>query len=144
MEPRVVIAEVGDGVNCADGRGLSGAVALGMSPAGDYLYVASRANTVAVFSRNTATGVLTQLAGTSGCIAEVGDGVTCADGRALVGLRGVVVSPDGASVYVAARDGNSLAIFSRNTTTGVLTQLGGTAGCVSSDGTAGTACRVEG
>jgi 6-phosphogluconolactonase (cycloisomerase 2 family) len=135
------VAEFGDNVNCADGRGLFGAVALAVSPDGNHVYVASRSNTVAAFARNGATGVLTQLSGTGGCIAESGDGVTCADGNALVGLRGIAISPDGKSVYVTARDGNAVAIFARNATTGVLTQLGGTAGCVSSDGTGGT-CAV--
>ena len=138
------IAENGDGVSCADGRGLAGAVAVVVSPDGNNVYVASRNNTVAIFSRNTTTGVLTQLSGTAGCIAETGDGVTCADGVALVGLRGIAISPDGKSVYVTARDGGAVAIFSRNTTTGVLTQLSGTAGCVSNDGTGGACVQVRG
>src|SRR5262245_56280331 len=138
------VAETGDGVTCADGRGLSGAVSIAVSPDGNHVYVASRNNTVAIFSRNSSTGVLTQLSGTAGCIAENGDGVTCADGVGLVGLRGITVSPDAKSVYVTARDGSSVAIFSRNTSTGVLTQLGGTAGCVSSDGTGGSCVQARG
>jgi 6-phosphogluconolactonase (cycloisomerase 2 family) len=131
------IAETGDGVSCADGTGLSGAVSLVVSPDGNNVYVASRDNTAAIFSRNTTTGALTQLSGTAGCIAETGDGVSCADGVALVGLRSIAISPDSNSVYVTARDGSAVAIFSRNTTTGALTQLSGTAGCVSNDGTGG-------
>src|SRR5215510_14046902 len=138
------IAENGDGVSCADGRGLSGAVSLVVSPDGNNVYVASRNNTVAIFSRNTTTGALTQLSGTPGCIAETGDGVSCADGVGMVGLRGIGISPDGKSVYVTARDGNAVAIFSRNTTTGVLTQLSGTAGCVSNDGTGGACVQGRG
>ena len=123
---------------------VAGAVALAVSPDGNHVYVASRANTMAVFARNTTTGVLTQLSGPAGCIAEVGDGVTCADGNALVGLRGITISPDGTSVYVTARDGSAVVVFARNPTTGVLTQLSGTAGCVSSDGTGGTCAQGRG
>ena len=132
------IAEVGDGITCADGRGLSGAVSLAVSPDGNHLYVASRGNSVAIFARNINTGVLSQLSGPAGCIAEVGDGVSCADGKALVAPRSIAVSPDGKSVYVTGRDSNAVAIFSRNATTGSLTQLSGTAGCVSNDGTGGS------
>jgi len=138
------IAENGDGVSCADGRGLGGAVAVVVSPDGNNVYVASRNNSVAIFSRNTTTGVLTQLSGTAGCISETGDGVTCADGVALMGLRGIGMSPDGKSVYVMARDSGAVAIFSRNTTTGVLTQLSGTAGCISNDGTGGACVQGRG
>ncbi|HVH26673.1 MAG TPA: beta-propeller fold lactonase family protein, partial [Vicinamibacterales bacterium] len=48
------------------------------------------------------------------------------------------MSPDGLHVFVASQDNNAVAAFARNTTTGALTQLSGTAGCVSEDGTGGT------
>ena len=132
------IAEVGDGVTCADGKGLDQAISVVVSPDGNHVYVASRVNAVAAFSRNPTTGVLTQLAGAAGCIAEVGDGVNCADGKGLAGPRAVAVSPDGKNVYVGSRDASSVAVFTRNSTTGALTQLGGVAGCVSETGTGGT------
>ena len=132
------ISEIGDGVTCGLGRALANALSVAVSPDGKHLYVASRnSNAVAVFSRNVTTGELTQLSGAAGCIAETGDGVTCTDGKAIVGPRVVTVSPDGKSVYVGSRDSNGVAIFSRNTTTGALTQLSGTAGCVSETGTGG-------
>src|SRR4029453_5473135 len=109
------VAANGDGVTCGQGRGLNGATWVAISPDGQHLYVASRdSHAVAVFARNPTTGVLTQLSGLAGCIAETGDGVTCSDGVALMGARTVVVSPDGTSVYLGARDSNAVAVFARN------------------------------
>jgi 6-phosphogluconolactonase (cycloisomerase 2 family) len=132
------IAELGNGVTCADGKGLDQAVSVVVSPDGNHVYVASRLNTLAAFSRNISTGVLTQLGGTAGCIAEIGDGVNCADGKGLVGPRALTISPDGKSLYVGSFDGDSVAVFDRNASSGALTQLGGVAGCVSETGTGGT------
>jgi hypothetical protein len=56
---------------------------------------------VTTFARNPTTGALTQLGGAAGCIAEVGNGVICADGKGLVEAVSVVVSPDLNHVYVA-------------------------------------------
>jgi len=73
-------------------------------------------------------GELTQLSGVSGCISEAGG--SCTLGRGLNGAGWVAISPDGNHVYVAAFDGSTVSVFSRNATTGVLTQLSGTAGCI--------------
>src|SRR5262249_42878074 len=128
--------EFGDGVTCADGRGLDGAVAIVVSLDGKHVYVASRGGAVAAFARNATTGVLTQFIGTAGCIDETG--VTgCSVGQALRGARTIAISPDGKHVYVGARDANAVAAFARDVITGVLTQLSGLAGCVSDDGTGG-------
>jgi DNA-binding beta-propeller fold protein YncE len=94
---------------------------------------------VAVFQRDTTTGALTQLAGTAGCVSQTGTGGTCVDGIALRGAISVVVSPDGKNVYVASVLSNAVAAFQRDTTTGALTQLAGSAACVREP--AG-ACRV--
>jgi 6-phosphogluconolactonase (cycloisomerase 2 family) len=86
---------------------------------------------------------LTQLAGTAGCIS--GDGSsdaglnTCAVGREIVGPESVTLSPDGKFVYVGSYEGAGstragLAVFSRNATTGKLTQVAGTGGCYTADG----------
>jgi 6-phosphogluconolactonase (cycloisomerase 2 family) len=132
------VSEVGDGVTCEVGRALANALSVALSPDGKHLYVASRnSNAVAVFSRNVNTGQLTQLSGAAGCIAETGDGVTCTDGKAIVGPRVVTVSPDGKNIYIGSRDGDAVAVFSRNRNSGALTQLSGTAGCVSETGTGG-------
>ena len=132
------VSETGDGITCAQGRALSVAASVAISPDGKHLYVASRdSNAVAVFSRNTTTGELTQLSGAAGCVAENGDGITCADGTGLHAAISLSVSPDGKNVYVASEESDAVVVFSRNTTTGALTQLSGTAGCVSETGTGG-------
>ena len=122
---------------CADGKALDAAVSVAISPDGKNVYVASRGGVdtgVAVFSRNTTTGVLTQLAGTAGCVSETGAG-PCADGRALNGAQSVAVSPDGKNVYVASTISDAVARFNRNPTNGALTQpAAATAGCVSETG----------
>src|SRR5262245_27987680 len=89
------------------------------------------------FSPRTATasvGGLTQLSGLAGCVSETGTGGTCTDGRGLDSAISVALSPDGNFVYTAAADSSTVAIFSRNSGTGALTQLSGTAGCVAETG----------
>jgi DNA-binding beta-propeller fold protein YncE len=128
------ISETGAGP-CADGHALGGASGVAVSPNGKSVYVGSYlSNAVARLSRNTTTGAISQPAGTAGCISETGAG-PCADGHALGGAFGVSVSPDGKSVYVGSYLSNAVARLSRNTTTGVVTQPAGAAGCVSEDGT---------
>ena len=129
------IAENGDGVTCALGRGLRTPIHVEVSPDGQHVYVISRdSNAVAIFARNAVTGALTQLPGLAGCIAENGDGVTCAVSAGLREAVFLTLSPDGTNLYVASQLSNAVAIFTRNALTGRLTQLPGVAGCVSEDG----------
>ncbi len=129
------ISETGAGP-CADGRGLDYSSSVAVSPDGKSVYVASyQSDGVARLVRNTTSGALTQPAGTAGCIGEPGFGAEpCADGHGLFGASGVVVSPDGKSVYVASSFSRAVARFNRNTTSGAITQPAGTAGCVSETG----------
>ena len=132
------IAEDDLGGACFDGNGLAGDGyhTIALSPDGKNAYVAADdSSAVAILSRNPATGVLTQPAGSAGCIAE--DPLTtpgCADGRGLESANGVAVSPDGKHVYVASKASDAVAIFSRDLSSGALTQLPGQAGCTSEDG----------
>lgn len=94
-------------------NGLNGAYEVTISDDNKHVYVAgSSDDAVAVFSRNTTTGALT--------FVEVHlDGVSGVDG--LNGARSVIVSADGAHVYVASSLDDAIAIFTRNSTTGALT-----------------------
>jgi DNA-binding beta-propeller fold protein YncE len=131
------VSETGHGGQCTNGRALSGARGIAVSPDGKFVYVAAEtADAVAVFSRNPQTGGLTQLDGEDGCVQELGAN-GCAFGTALLGARDVDVSRDGRSLYVAANGSDAVAVFSRNRRSGALTQLEGTAGCISEDGTGG-------
>jgi DNA-binding beta-propeller fold protein YncE len=132
------ISENGTNGTCVNGVALDFPTSIAISPKGDHVYVASvGSNAVAIFSRDKTTGVLTQLAGTNGCVSEDGTAGQCAIGRGLLGAFSVAVASDGGHVYVAARDSNAIAAFGRDKQTGILTQLEGTSGCVSEDGTGG-------
>jgi len=95
--------------------GIGGAVGVDVSPDGAHVYVAgSSTDTVAVFSRNPATG---QLVFVESHLDDFG-----AEG--LEGAHDVAVSPDGASVYVVGSEEDAVAIFDRDPATGELTQVG--------------------
>ncbi len=129
------ISETGAGP-CADGHGLFGddPQEVAVAPDGKSVYVASSLEgTVVRFHRNTTTGAITQPAGTAGCVSETGAG-PCADGHGLEGANSVVVAPGGKSVYVASPHSDAVARFTRNPTTGAITQPAGGAGCVSETG----------
>jgi DNA-binding beta-propeller fold protein YncE len=128
------VSDDGSGGACVDGRGLGGAADIAVSADGKSVYVASTGTgAVAVFDRDTTTGSLTQKAGTAGCASETGDAGACADGVELATAQGVAVSPDGKSVYVASWTSDAIAVFDRDTTSGVLTQDG----CVNEDASGG-------
>jgi DNA-binding beta-propeller fold protein YncE len=121
---------------CAPGRALSAPLALALSDDGKSLYVAALdSNAVAILRREPSTGELSQPSGTAGC---VGGAVSagCVQARALeepgdLELGGdslYVASSSGASLSLADR--GSLTVFSRDRSTGALTQLPGKAGCV--------------
>ena len=136
------VSETGTGGECADGTALGQANVSAVSPDGKHVYVASfSGNAVAVFARDKTTGALTQLTSTAGCVSETGSAGECTDGNALSGVNSVAVSSDGKYVYATAFFSNAVAAFARDKTTGALTQLDGTAGCVSDTGTGGT-CAV--
>ncbi len=97
---------------------------------------------VLVFKINSSSGALTQLQGTAGCISEDGSGGQCTIGRGLLKPEGISTDRDsggGLNVYVASNGSDAVAAFSRNKSTGALTQLGGTKGCVSETASDGCA-----
>ncbi|GAB1645804.1 lactonase family protein [Krasilnikovia sp. MM14-A1259] len=121
---------------------LNGVYDVVVSPDGKNLYaVASRSSTVAAFNRDTSTGALTPLANPNRCLYDTGatNVPNCSSARGIGGADGVAISPDGAFVYVSSYSTNSVAAFARDSATGVLTQLSGTAGCTSATGANGCA-----
>ena len=131
------LTQAGDGTGCLSnaetpgcttGRALDGADVVVVSPDGKNVYVgAFFGNAVAVFMRDESTGALTQPADASGCITDAAtDG--CATGLKLRAPEGMAISSDGKNVYVAAAVSNALNAFSRDPSTGALTQMGDTAG----------------
>jgi DNA-binding beta-propeller fold protein YncE len=122
------IAAKGAG-GCARAIGLSGPNSVALSPDERFLYATSRAaNSVTIFHRNSKTGALTQLPPGAGCVSGI-PVPGCASGRALVAPDVVVVSPDGANVYVGSFFGNAVAIFQR-ARNGVLYQATDSSGCI--------------
>jgi len=106
------IAQTGDGSICADGHGIgvdAGQLApsgMALSADGTFLYVASPgSDSVAVLGRNPTTGALGQDSGVSGCIQQTG-AEGCRDGRGLVDMFQLAISPDGSSLYAS---GNGVA-----------------------------------
>lgn len=152
-----------DGSNtCTQARGLAEGESAAVTPDGANVVVGSYPDSgfslgpgYAVFSRNQTTGALSQLSGKSGCLTPDGSSSagagTCTVARGLSTESGdghdVVFSADGKMAYIAA-DGApaSIMIFQRNPSTGALTQLSGTAGCITTDGSslagAGT-CKTD-
>jgi uncharacterized repeat protein (TIGR01451 family) len=107
------VASYADGVGGLDGFG--GAGGLAISADGKHLYATGTTDdAVAVFGRDTVTGLLTAIE-----VQRESDAVV--DG--LNGAAAVAVSPDGAHVYVASTDDDALAVFARNGATGALSFL---------------------
>ncbi len=115
---------------CGKAIGLNGPNSVAISPNGRNVYVTSRgSNSVTAFQRNRSTGALHQLPGAAGCVSGV-PLPGCATGTALLGPDVVVVSPDGKNVYVGSFFGNAVVAFGRDSATGAIGQLPGSAGCI--------------
>jgi fibronectin-binding autotransporter adhesin len=114
---------------CASARGLDGADVVAVSDDGQNVYVgAFRGSAVAVFSRSTSRGTLTQASGTGGCISEAGAG-GCATARAMFLVEGLAITSDGKDVYAAAPGSGAVDVLARDTSTGALTQPADSGGC---------------
>ena len=97
----------------------------------------------------TSEGALEQLPGRLGCVAQGKASIKlCARGRALkdpgvgFGSRAIAISPDGRNVYVASSKSDAIAIFTRDRSTGALTQPKGKAGCAAAKAAEGCALAI--
>lgn len=109
-----LIQTLTDGVDGVDG--LADAYGVCVTDDGTSVYAAGHTDdAVAVFSRNISTGLLTFVEAHF----DTDSGV---DG--LDGARSLVVSPDGAYVYVGADTDDAISIFSRNATNSSLSYVG--------------------
>jgi DNA-binding beta-propeller fold protein YncE len=140
---------------CTTIPGFGGAWNVAVSPDGRTAYTTSLKTggsagrgSIHVFNRNPATGTLALKPGADGCITHTDTApVTgCAQARAIGRADEIMISADGRFVYIASQDdvtatpnmlAGAVAVFSRNTTTGVLTQLPGQQGCINDDGSEG-------
>jgi hypothetical protein len=98
------------------------------------VYVAAHgSNAIDIFDRNNSNGMITQKAGTAGCIDDAG--VACQMGYGLTGIRGITLYKTNKFLWATATD--RVVNFARDKHTGVLTQLPGIAKCISKTGDGG-------
>ena len=134
---------------CVTAKGINDATDIAISPDGKFLYAAATSsNSIAIFSRDQATGELTQLAGSAGCIAAQEAPISgCATANGLEGPSALAMSPDGKSVYVTTftldtaatplpEIEGTLLTFTRNANSGALTQNACVVGGVPPSGSA--------
>jgi DNA-binding beta-propeller fold protein YncE len=124
---------------CTLGRGVKWPDVVVVSPDGKNVYVGDFAGSgVTSFSRAGASGALTQLGGTAGCITEAGS-EGCAKGMAMDHIEGMAINPQGSTVYAAAAFGSAISILQRERRTGALTQATNGNGCITVEAVAGCA-----
>jgi Big-like domain-containing protein/lactonase family protein with 7-bladed beta-propeller/WD40 repeat protein len=120
---------------CTSARVIGDVQSVVISPDGLHAYAAQFGNGISVFDRDPQTGQLTQKQGTAGCITDDGKdntgAATCATGRVLNGAYSITEGPH--TLYVTAYNDNGLAVFHVNAD-GTLTQLPGSAGCITLTG----------
>jgi DNA-binding beta-propeller fold protein YncE len=135
-----VVANQGKGEGCGVAIGLLAPNSVAVSPDGRNVYATSRDGaSVVAFHRNRKSGALKQLPpSASGCISGLPI-PGCTAGRGVKWPDVVVVSPDGKNVYVGDFAGSGVTSFSRAGGSGALTQLSGTAGCITEAGSEGCA-----
>lgn len=127
---------------CLPALGLLAPDVVALSADGKNVYVGSFfGNSVAAFSREEKRGVLTQLAGSAGCIATATAG--CATGIGLGAVEGLAVSRDGKNVYAASALSNAVVDLTRNTETGALSQATDGTGCIANAPLSGCSAGVQ-
>lgn len=98
---------------------LDGPMDVRVSPDGDHVYVASKNDdALVVFARSSASGALSFVENQENGV--LGAAEAEATNSGLVGVRKLLVSPDGAFVYAAGTGANGVAVFERDAATGAL------------------------
>jgi DNA-binding beta-propeller fold protein YncE len=144
------VTAVGGNAACAQAAGVDGASSAVISPDGRNLYLASykvgSTEALATFSRDPVSGAVTPLPGLAGCLTADGSSAlgpaTCGTARGFgVGDgRDLAITSDGRWAYLVNQQARSfdpppaIVLLRRDPSTGALSQLPGTAGCISSDG----------
>jgi 6-phosphogluconolactonase (cycloisomerase 2 family) len=120
--------------SCASVPALETPIGITVSPDGRQLYVGAWAeDALVILNRDATTGALTF----AGCWSGYGPrhpASGCGQLDGSDGMSWVTVSPDGRSVYAAARDDNAIHAFARDPATGALAWLGCVGGLASGVG----------
>ncbi len=91
---------------CADGHGLRASRQPAVTPDGRSLYMPGNdGNTLTIFDRDPATGLIRQKAGTADCMGLTSLGGQCALDPKLSKVLAIVPAPDSRHVYVSVADG---------------------------------------
>ena len=115
---------------CATAVETSGANAVATSPGSEVVYATSLfSNSVTAFAPTTTTLGLGQKEGVTGCVVWLRS-VGCGFAVAMRAPEGLVVSPDGNSLYTAAFLTGAIDVFDRDPESGNLTQKPEQAGCL--------------
>jgi hypothetical protein len=117
--------------------GLENQVYVAVSPDNHNVYAAA-SNALIEFSRNQATGALKEIGCVTGGKTECSSEHDTSEAMAMNDPAAIAISPHGADVYVTAEQAGAVVAFSRESSTGLLTETG----CIS-NGT-GTKCSIEG
>jgi DNA-binding beta-propeller fold protein YncE len=120
---------------CLHGEAINGPEDLTISPDGKNVYANSyQDNAVIELARNGSTGGLEQLAAPNGCLASehTAETTNCTLATGIKRPLGVAVSGDDTNVYASGSLDDAEAAFSRDLTTGALTQLESPFACVTS------------
>jgi DNA-binding beta-propeller fold protein YncE len=111
----------GRSANCTPATGVSYAEHVAISPDGAHVYLTGNANSIAIFVRDPATGLLTQPPGVDGCITDnVEPGDDCQTSDGLDTTYGLAFDPTGSHLYTGAYGSGSVGMFDRDPATGLL------------------------
>jgi 6-phosphogluconolactonase (cycloisomerase 2 family) len=116
---------IGKPAACGPARGLDYPQLVTVSPDGANVYATSAdSHAIVIFSRNPATGAITQLAEADGCIVDIADGKE--DCQRSLGLSlplGLALDPTGTTAYIGAFGYGSVAMYRRDPATGLLSRV---------------------